>query len=415
MPKVGIFISWSGNSRALAEALREWLPTALHSIDPWMSDEDIHKGARFLDEIDTALARCQAGLICITPENSESVWVAFEAGALASRVLKAKLVIPVTLRMRSSDVRGPLAMFQACQLTKPDMLRLIRSINDLNTEDDRIPEARLMATFEGVWPKLAALLPELQKPPTPTNESAAARKPDSQLLEEILDVSKSIRIIVEDRVRTAVAQPPIVASAPSQSPIEVYQPPMASGAGLQGRDAYAGLSDRLHHASEIWLAGVSLLSIVGEYSKSYLESVKHERLTLRFLLLDPDDDLLLRAATRSLYGVTSSEDIRTDIFETLRQIEQLKAVANDTRRVQLRYMTNLPSTSIIMVNPMDGAGTAIAEFYPYRASSSDRPHISLNQANQAQKKWYLFYRDQFRAMWRDARPVAEFSDKQRPE
>lgn len=412
MPKVGLFISWSGNSHGLADALRVWLPSALHSIDPWMSDEDIHKGARFLDEIDRALARCQAGLICITPENSQSVWVAFEAGALASKVQKTKLIIPITVRMRASDVRGPLAMFQACQLTKAEMFRLVKSLNDLNTDEDRIPEANLTATFEGVWPSLASLLPELERPPVTTDETVEAPKSDSQLLEEILDVSKSVRILVEDRLRAAeTKEAASIASTSGRESIEVLYPPMATGAGLQGRDAYAALAERLNGASSIWLAGVSLLSIVGEYFTSFLESVRHERLVLRFLLLDPEDGILLNTAIRSLYGVTSADDLRRDIFETLKHVQQIRAGCSDPGRVQIRFLKNLPSTSIIMVNPMDGNGTAIAEFYPYRASSSDRPHISLNQDNQLQKKWYIFYRDQFRAMWRDARPIQDAANE----
>jgi hypothetical protein len=404
MPKVGLFISWSGNSRPLAEALREWLPTALHSVDPWMSEEDIHKGARFLEEIDRALAQCQAGIICITPENSHSVWVAFEAGALASRVQQSKLVVPVTVRMRSSDLQGPLAMFQGCQLVKKDMLRLVKSLNELNTDEDRIPEARLLATFEGVWPRLESLLPELElAPPTGDGAVVAQRKPDSQLLEEILDVSKAIRVLVEDKIRAPGPQPAGPEIAAQQIAEAIVYSPMASGSGLQGRDAYTSLAEPLRSASEIWLAGVSLLSIVGAYFNSYLDSVRHKRLTLRFLVLDPDDDLLLETAIRSLYSVSSADDLRQDIRETLAQIRQLQAAADEQTRVEIRYLTSIPSASIILVNPLDVSGTAIAEFYPYRASSSDRPHITLNQDSLAQKKWYLFYRDQFRAMWRDGR------------
>ena len=114
--KVGVFISWSGNSQGIANALYEWLPTALHSVNPWVSDYDIHKGTRFLEEIDKALTQCKAGIICLTPENVDSLWVAFEAGALASRVTSSKLVVPLVSRMRPTDVPGPLGMFQASQL-----------------------------------------------------------------------------------------------------------------------------------------------------------------------------------------------------------------------------------------------------------------------------------------------------------
>lgn len=408
MPKVGVFISWSGNSRGMAQALHEWLPTALHSINPWMSNFDIRKGTRFLEEIDRALGACQAGLICLTPENSQSVWVAFEAGALASRVGSSKLVIPLVSRMRPSDVEGPLGMFQASQLTAADMLALVKSLNELNIDEDKIPENRLTATFEGVWPVFANQLPRLEEDQKSSDEKIPARKSDSQLLEEILGVSKSIRILVEDGLREIGTGSQDDGSV--QPPALIGDQAMGSGAGLVGREGYPALADHLMSASEIWLAGVSLLTVLSEYYTAFSEYVERDRLALRFLVLDPQDDLLIETAIRSLYGVTTPQELRRDISTVVDQVMQLRAVAPDRGRVQLRYMTNLPSTSIIMADPMAGNGTAIAEFYPYRASSSDRPHIFLNETNRAERKWFLFYREQFLAMWRDARDAAEAAD-----
>jgi hypothetical protein len=405
MPKVGVFISWSGNSRSLAEALHEWLPTALHSIEPWMSEHDIQKGTRFLEEVDRALDRCQAGIICITPENNKSMWVAFEAGALASRVASSKLVIPLISRMRSSDVTGPLGMFQGCQLTKSDMLRLLKNLNELGAEPDRIPERRLVATFEGVWPDLERQLPALEQGQLTIGEATSARKTDTQLLEEVLDVSRAIRILVEDRVRLTGTGG--AGAAENPSPTVLDHGPMSSGSRLEGRENYAALADDLNRASEIWLSGVSLLTVVEQYYMMFYDSIEREKLTLRFLLLDPEDQILIETATRSLYGVTTAEELRHDISIVVRQIKQLLGAVHDKARVQLRYMANLPSTSIIMTNPMGENGKAIAEFYPYRASSSDRPHISLSKDSQLEKKWFYFYRSQFLAMWRDGRMETE--------
>jgi hypothetical protein len=47
-----VFISWSGNtSHLVALALREWLPSVLQSIEPYVSTEEIEKGARWNAEI----------------------------------------------------------------------------------------------------------------------------------------------------------------------------------------------------------------------------------------------------------------------------------------------------------------------------------------------------------------------------
>jgi hypothetical protein len=297
MPKVGLFISWSGNSREIAEMLYEWLPTTLHSIEPWMSDQDIAKGSRFLEEIDRALVQCKAGLVCLTPENCQSVWVAFEAGALASRMSSSKLVIPLILRMRHADVPGPLSMFQASMMTKNDMLRLVLNLNELNDDGDKISEKRLTTTFLGVWPNLERQLPALEEATkTGIPVQGPPEKSDTQLLEEILDVTKSVRILVEDRLRDVITDTPV------------------SGTALKGRDSYTAQTETLLNASEIWLVGVSLLTVLDQYFDVFSEYVERDQLNLRFMLLDPDDTVLIETATRSLYGVTTHDELQQDIL-----------------------------------------------------------------------------------------------------
>jgi hypothetical protein len=68
-----VFISWSGErSRAIAQKLREWLPKVVQTVRPWMSDVDIAKGNRGLNELTKALCSMKVGIICLSPENLET-------------------------------------------------------------------------------------------------------------------------------------------------------------------------------------------------------------------------------------------------------------------------------------------------------------------------------------------------------
>ncbi|MCX5899546.1 MAG: hypothetical protein NTX06_02220 [Proteobacteria bacterium] len=53
-----IFISWSGEvSHSVALALRDWLPSVIQSIEPFVSSEDIDRGARWATEIGSKLEK----------------------------------------------------------------------------------------------------------------------------------------------------------------------------------------------------------------------------------------------------------------------------------------------------------------------------------------------------------------------
>ena len=59
-----VFISWSGEcSKKVALLFRDWLPTVIQAIDPFVSSEDIEKGARWNTDIAQELKESSFGLI----------------------------------------------------------------------------------------------------------------------------------------------------------------------------------------------------------------------------------------------------------------------------------------------------------------------------------------------------------------
>ena len=137
-----VFISWSGSrSRHLADALRSWLPKVLQSIKPWMSDEDISAGARWLPEVSGELSAARVGILCVTPENQAAPWLIFEAGAL-SKTLDQNFVCPVLFDLDLGQLSGPLAQFQASRFARDGVLRLTDTLNNPRKADSRVTRVR---------------------------------------------------------------------------------------------------------------------------------------------------------------------------------------------------------------------------------------------------------------------------------
>lgn len=155
-----VFISWSGDtSHKIARILRDWLPTVIYYIEPWVSSEDIKKGERWSAELSKQLEEMHLGIICVDSTNSKSPWLNFEAGAL-SKSLDSGKVFPILFKMKPAELSGPISQFQLTLFEKEDFYRLIKSINTLSTS--RIDSERLSRLFEISWLGLINALKDVQ-------------------------------------------------------------------------------------------------------------------------------------------------------------------------------------------------------------------------------------------------------------
>lgn len=187
-----VFISWSGNkSHKVALVFRDWLPSVIQSIEPYVSSEDIDKGARWSTDIAKELEDSTFGLLCVTKENLEAPWLSFEAGALSKTMDKA-FVSPFLFDIKRSEVKGPILQFQSTIFQKDDIKKLVCTLNKA-CGDGNITEARLDKAFDVWFPTLEDELNKIRnvKEDVSNIQDNSTVSHSAEILEEILDLSRN--------------------------------------------------------------------------------------------------------------------------------------------------------------------------------------------------------------------------------
>lgn len=181
-----VFISWANEpSKTVADALRDWLPDVLQSVQLFMSSADIDAGGRWSPTIASALASSSFGIVCVTPSNQHDPWLTFEAGALA-KTLENTFVCPYLIGLAPGEMlAGPLTQFQAKTADKAGTLELLSTINKrMGTE--ALATERLQRVFEKSWSDFESQLSRL-----PKRRPATSRKTD-EMIAEVVEVVRSI-------------------------------------------------------------------------------------------------------------------------------------------------------------------------------------------------------------------------------
>jgi len=192
-----VFLSWSGNkSEKIAMVFRDWLPNVIQEIEPFMSSEDIDKGARWSEDIAKELTDTSFGILCVTRENIAAPWLIFEAGALSKKVDSAR-VCPFLFDIKQSEMKGPLIQFQSANHKEKDLKDLVSSINKA-CEKNPLSEERFNETFDLWYPNLDKKLTELNNAKDEADGEEDNGAPDtkenpeiSEILEEILELTRT--------------------------------------------------------------------------------------------------------------------------------------------------------------------------------------------------------------------------------
>ncbi|MGN8075620.1 TIR domain-containing protein [Enterobacter sp. 22104] len=266
-----LFISWSGErSRAIAEAIREWIPCVIQAVKPYFSPEDINKGQRWSTEISSKLESSKLGIIVLTSTNLDAPWLMFEAGAL-SKSLDTSRVCPLLFGVTPAEVIGPLVQFQCSIFNQTEALKLLRSINNM-LGDEKLEEKTLYSVFEVFWPQLSLKIDSITK--TPENSKVKVNtRDDRDILEEILRLSRKnayshARTKSADNFLEKFQQKKPVTFDPENGVVSFW-----SG----GTEVYDFNVNRLSSGSEVldWFFQVSNKSwCTGEHLKAFLDCLE---------------------------------------------------------------------------------------------------------------------------------------------
>lgn len=188
-----VFLSWSGTrSHKVALVFRDWLPSVIQEIVPYVSSEDIDKGARWSTDIAKELSDSTFGILCVTRENLNAPWLTFEAGAL-SKTMDKSFVSPFLFDIKRSEVNGPILQFQSTIFEKDDLKKLVTTLNKA-CDKDGLSVERLNKAFDVWYPTLEEELNKLKGAEIQQHDPDAAHEIQSpraqEILEEILELSR---------------------------------------------------------------------------------------------------------------------------------------------------------------------------------------------------------------------------------
>ena len=172
----------------MALALRDWLPSVIQSVTPYVSSEDIDKGARWSTDIAKELEDSSFGILCVTKENLDAPWLLFEAGAL-SKMMEKGAVCPFLFDLKMAEIKeGPILQFQTTIYEKEDIKKLLISLNK-SCGETGLKEDLLLKSFDVWWPSLDDAL-KLIMSETEDSKTLTKRTTKDDMLEEILELTR---------------------------------------------------------------------------------------------------------------------------------------------------------------------------------------------------------------------------------
>lgn len=193
-----LFISWSSQlSQEVASVLHKYLPCIIQGLEVFMSKHDLESGVRWSLRLAKELDDSNFGIICLTPDNLNSPWILFEAGAL-TKYADGRACGLLFGGLKQTDVSGPLSQFQNRVFSKEELGALLLDVNE--KLERQLDNQQLTMIFNKWWPDIDRECQAALRQSHPKAHNIPHRD-ESEILNEILMKVRSIERTLE--------QPPV--------------------------------------------------------------------------------------------------------------------------------------------------------------------------------------------------------------
>lgn len=341
-----IFVSWSGDrSRRVAEKLRSWLPSVLPDVTCFVSSEDISKGQRWNSTLTSELRSSDFGIVVVTRENSSSLWLHFEAGALANRFDHAA-VCPLLIDIAPSDLVAPLSQFQCTTMEPDDLRRLISSINGACSQP--VNRKHLDDIFDIYSPNFIRDVAEI----------AAMQGGNYDQRDTCASISKEF--LNENYVMNS----------------ENFQSAMA-------------------RCRDLRILGFTQNRMLATYSGE-VKNICLRGGSIKVLVLSPDCNAVLLANERS-YVPKTTDSIRHQHKAALAMLESI-AASSEAGAVAVKGIEIIPPFTLFIFGFEDKSeDECYVWMMPWKQPSRSRPGFRLRRSTD--EKWMRFFEGQFETIW----------------
>lgn len=149
------------------------------------------------------------------------------------------------------------------------------------------------------------------------------------------------------------------------------------------------------NAKEIYVVGMVLNRTIRDNLAIFGDKIA-EGTNLKFILVDPKDDKLMKILPLRSYGRNNSEWWRSRIQQTIGHIEGIPNIEKPKGSLQIGYLPYFPSFGMWLIDPDQPNGLIVIEIYHHR-SAVQNPTFLLKASEDSY--WYSFFKTQYNLLW----------------